>query len=482
LDRNDEHAIDVLLFSEVGCEGLDYQFCDTMINYDLPWNPMRIEQRIGRIDRRGQKSETVRIHNMITAGTIDAVIYDRCLSKIGVFQDSIGDCSEILGDISEQIFKIMLDTGLTAEERQMKIEKMADNEVMKIQELHRLEKEEKALYGFDLSNYIQNKDVQDAENDWISPDSISDLVDSFLVDFLGDGEYILSNKQNELRSMRLSAEKKDKLKDDWQKMKSVNNNNATKLWIAYLKSKAPILKVTYDSVTAKDNRDAAFLTQMHPLVLQAAKHQSEQLPSKISISVGDESIPAGDYEFVIYAWKYVGLRPDIKLVAVSKNSDVQENILSFLHYASDYQCDMSACEQKWTEIDGLHHDLWQRAKDEYVETVKSDCDFRIEQLRQNTTKKEAIIKGQIANAEDERILRMKNTQLENTRSEYETQKSKLVETISKADIHTQVLVKGILHVESSNYRSSDMGKIDYKAIYDNNKNGWRDLTDDPQKY
>lgn len=56
-DRDDEQAIDVLLFSEVGCEGLDYQFCDTMINYDLPWNPMRIEQRIGRIDRRGQKSD-----------------------------------------------------------------------------------------------------------------------------------------------------------------------------------------------------------------------------------------------------------------------------------------------------------------------------------------------------------------------------------------------------------------------------------------
>lgn len=68
-DRDDEQAIDVLLFSEVGCEGLDYQFCDTMINYDLPWNPMRIEQRIGRIDRRGQKSDTVKIYNMITDGT-----------------------------------------------------------------------------------------------------------------------------------------------------------------------------------------------------------------------------------------------------------------------------------------------------------------------------------------------------------------------------------------------------------------------------
>ena len=71
------HAIDILLFTEVGSEGLDYQFCDMMINYDLPWNPMRIEQRIGRIDRRGQQSEAVGIYNMITNGTVDADIYYR---------------------------------------------------------------------------------------------------------------------------------------------------------------------------------------------------------------------------------------------------------------------------------------------------------------------------------------------------------------------------------------------------------------------
>ena len=54
LEREHPEAIHVLLFSEVGSEGLDYQFCDGIVNYDLPWNPMRIEQRIGRIDRRGQ--------------------------------------------------------------------------------------------------------------------------------------------------------------------------------------------------------------------------------------------------------------------------------------------------------------------------------------------------------------------------------------------------------------------------------------------
>ncbi len=447
MDRDNDHAIDILLFSEVGCEGLDYQFCDTMINYDLPWNPMRIEQRIGRIDRRGQKSESVRIYNMITDGTIDAVIHDRCLSKIGVFEASIGDCSEILGDISDQIFKIMLDPDLTDEERQMKIEKMADNEVMKVQEMNRLEQEEKSLYGFDLSNYIQNKDVQDAESVWISQDSISNLVDSFLVDFLGDGEYIRSNKNNELRTMRIAGEKKRMLMDDLKDMELVNSNNATKLWKAYLKSTSALLRVTYDAATAKDNRDVTFFTQMHPLVLQAAKHESEMLPCEIGISVADDSIPAGDYEFIIYAWKYVGLKPDIKLVAVSDNEAVHDSVLNFMQYASDYAFDDDSHIDKWDAMDKLHHDSWQKAKDEYVELVREDCDFRVEQLRQTTTKREIIIKGQIANATDERILRMRNSQLDNLRKHFEEQKKVLEDTIQKADILTQPLVKGVLHIE-----------------------------------
>ena len=89
LSRENEYAIDILLFTEVGSEGLDYQFCDMMINYDLPWNPMKIEQRIGRIDRRGQLSDVVNIYNIITEGTVDDDIYHRCLMRIGVFERSI---------------------------------------------------------------------------------------------------------------------------------------------------------------------------------------------------------------------------------------------------------------------------------------------------------------------------------------------------------------------------------------------------------
>src|SRR5690606_22794853 len=65
-----DNDIKVLLSSEVGSEGLDMQFCDALVNYDLPWNPMVVEQRIGRIDRFGQESPIVNIYNLIIKDSI----------------------------------------------------------------------------------------------------------------------------------------------------------------------------------------------------------------------------------------------------------------------------------------------------------------------------------------------------------------------------------------------------------------------------
>lgn len=445
LDRDDGNAIDVLLFSEVGCEGLDYQFCDTMINYDLPWNPMRIEQRIGRIDRRGQKSDTVKIYNMITEDTIDETIYDRCLSKIGVFESSIGDCSDILGDISEQILKIMFDPGLTEAERNIKIEQMANNEVMKVQELQRLEQEEKSLFGFDLSKYIIDNDIQNAENIWISPQSMSDMVDAYMDDFLGEGEYIRG--KTEVKSLRLSAEKRQTLLDGLRKIDIVNSNNALKLWNAYLKSSIPTLKVTFDSTAAKDERDVTFLTQMHPLVKQAAAYESMRFPCEIALSVCSEDIAPGEYAFLIHAWNYVGLRPDIKLIPVSDNEDVQKNILSIMQYASDYHEQTSDYNSKWNSMDHLHYEKWKAEKEEYVQSVKAECDYRLEQLAQSTNQREAIFREMITKAEDEKIIRMRTSQLDKLLADFEKQKKDMDNTVAKAEIKTNLLVKGILHVE-----------------------------------
>ncbi len=81
-----DSRLQILLSSEVGGEGLDLQFSNCMVNYDLPWNPMRVEQRIGRIDRHGQESEKVRIFNFSVKDTIEANIFERALRADWHFQ------------------------------------------------------------------------------------------------------------------------------------------------------------------------------------------------------------------------------------------------------------------------------------------------------------------------------------------------------------------------------------------------------------
>ena len=139
LPKDEENAIDVILSSEVGCEGLDFQFCDLLVNYDLPWNPMRIEQRIGRIDRYGQQSETVVIVNVVTPGTVDADIYERCLWRIGVFQHAVGGSEEILGEITQELHDVADSFNLSATERAQRLQQLSDNGIRQIREEQELE-------------------------------------------------------------------------------------------------------------------------------------------------------------------------------------------------------------------------------------------------------------------------------------------------------------------------------------------------------
>jgi len=91
-----DSTIHVLLASEVVGEGLDLEFCSSIVNFDLPWNPMVVEQRIGRLDRFGQKAQIVHIYNMVTRGSIQEQIYYRLLQRIGQFEWNIGELEQIL--------------------------------------------------------------------------------------------------------------------------------------------------------------------------------------------------------------------------------------------------------------------------------------------------------------------------------------------------------------------------------------------------
>lgn len=103
-----EGEADILLCTDAAAEGLNFQFCGALINYDMPWNPMRVEQRIGRIDRLGQRYETIRIVNLHYEGTVETDVYRALRSRIGLFESVVGRLQPILARLPRAISQAVL--------------------------------------------------------------------------------------------------------------------------------------------------------------------------------------------------------------------------------------------------------------------------------------------------------------------------------------------------------------------------------------
>jgi ERCC4-related helicase len=98
-----EGGAQVMLCTDAAAEGLNFQFCGALVNYDLPWNPMRVEQRIGRIDRLGQEHARIRIVNLHYADTVEADIYRALRDRIRLFQQYVGKLQPILARLPQAI-------------------------------------------------------------------------------------------------------------------------------------------------------------------------------------------------------------------------------------------------------------------------------------------------------------------------------------------------------------------------------------------
>lgn len=441
LPKDNADAIDILLFTEVGSEGLDYQFCDTMINYDLPWNPMRIEQRIGRIDRRGQKSEAVNIYNIITSGTVDADIYNRCLLRIGIFERSIGECEEVLGAIGYQIEQIAINTELTVEERRRKLEQMADNEVRRMQELTKLEDEERALFGFDLSNYTTAKEIKDAESPWLSPANIQSLVERYLQERLGKGQYIVGS--HGAKQIRLGRDARVILLEDFRKLSNIKSALKRK-WELYLKGTEPYHKITFHAEVASQERKAFFITPMHPLVKQAAKYFATDEKSYLKIVYKSEDLPEGKYPFAIYAWNYVGMQPTFRVIPICENETIRKELINILQEAENIKEDIAVNKGDWSGLESRHIALWQYEKEKYLQDVENTVNYKIESISSNYRNRKRNYEQKIRDAFEEKILRIYQGELQSATENYNAKMTEIKNKASRADIHTSLIANGIV--------------------------------------
>lgn len=102
-------GISILLCTDAASEGLNLQTASTLVNYDLPWNPMRVEQRIGRIDRINQVSKILSIRNYVMSDTVEEQVYDVLMERIKVFEGSVGELQPILGEVESLVAKSTAD-------------------------------------------------------------------------------------------------------------------------------------------------------------------------------------------------------------------------------------------------------------------------------------------------------------------------------------------------------------------------------------
>lgn len=145
----------VLLSSEVGSEGINLQFARVIINYDLPWNPMRVEQRIGRIDRVGQQAAILQVVHFKVHGTIEERLYDRLHTKLELFRNSLGDLEAVIGEEVAKLTEDLFRRDLTPEEEERRIEQTNLVLQSRLRAQDELEQSGQNLLG--LSDYIRDR-------------------------------------------------------------------------------------------------------------------------------------------------------------------------------------------------------------------------------------------------------------------------------------------------------------------------------------
>ena len=123
-DFRQGERIKILLATEAASEGLNLQTCGVLINYDMPWNPMRVEQRIGRVDRIGQRYDQVWIYNYLYTDTVEANVYQALDTRIDWFENVVGPLQPILAQVGRAIQRVAL-TG-DAERAQVLAQELTD--------------------------------------------------------------------------------------------------------------------------------------------------------------------------------------------------------------------------------------------------------------------------------------------------------------------------------------------------------------------
>jgi SNF2 family DNA or RNA helicase len=437
----------VLLMSEVGSEGLDFEFCTAMVNYDVPWNPMKIEQRIGRLDRFGQKSEKIHIFNMSVKDTIDNNIYMRLFERLGIFQSYVGGHEEILGHIAftNENISEMWSPDISPEVSEARIAQFEKARLTNFEAMKATESAE-ALVNTDRLLVKGFEADQKRRGNYLGPNEIRIFVETFLKR-VRNSPLRAAGRRPGIYSVRLD--------DDARSFVS-RFQRSNRQFDAAVKSDLDVI-ISFDAQLAIENSyDHVDLT--HPLV-QGAR-ECFKVMETISGRYGKVRVSYGEYRgrYLVKVCLAKSRNGDFsKLVAFAVRTDNNEYVyevgMRLMAALADGSFEKSNEEEAVIYSDDIFEKLedvemdWRRSE-EAEEQAKLDSRRAAELSRKRIVLKSKIeqLEKSILNSSNETYRKGQRTKISNRRSEL----AQLDGVESKRDwISIAVLPKLILDLEVS---------------------------------
>lgn len=347
----------VLLSSEVGSEGIDLQFCWVVVNYDLPWNPMKVEQRIGRLDRLGQMKNKIVIRNFFCDDTVDARIYKRLYARLDLFRRSLGTLEPILGDIVKELAIELITQKLTPEQEEERIDQTRRALENRRAEEDRLESEAAHLVAY--GDYIVTQ--VHAARELGRRISESDLRD-YVCDFLNlryPGCSLRDMAEDGVVDVTLTPEARAALE-------AFIHDRRLPQWTNLTRGAARSTACRFEStVFSSESSRVESINQFHPLVrfvsesMRASEFQNRPAVAvRLDQRLSPRMLQQGQYLFAIQLWSMKGIQ-EVELLYYSATSlegaernlskeDAERLVSAAQHHGSDWlsaaqEIDLDAC-------------------------------------------------------------------------------------------------------------------------------------------
>ena len=301
----------ILLSSEVAAEGVDLQFSSLLVNYDLPWNPAKIEQRIGRIDRIGQKEDRILIWNLVLADTIDSRVYELLFERLNIFQRALGSMEVVLGDVIKQLTLDLLSHKLSPKEQEARINNAAI--VLERQEMEQQRLEREATQLIAHGDFIQNKVKAAASlGRYLHGSDLFAYANDYLRKAFPGTDFLAKDADETKVIVSFSVDCRIAFQEFLERRRLQGQTRS-------LTVPPPIL--WFDNKHGRTPLGTEKITQDHPLIRFVGEHQRANSAASIyhpavAVTIPSEStagIASGIYVFTVMRWMLSGSRDSERL-------------------------------------------------------------------------------------------------------------------------------------------------------------------------